>query len=262
MAMKYVTGNLINSGTLDSVSSEDASGFYDKENIYNKIQALPLRFTSKSGEYIIIDLGSDVAVTFAGVYNHNLTTGATVFKLKGYLQATGKPATGAEAGDYDEDLAVTSGHANSFLTLDETMRYWALLLTDSGNSDNLEVGEFVIKTHSTFTKNFIYPYREVLKYLRGENVTPHGQRWQNFRAKIKHFSIDFLGITDANLLSEIQAFFEALEADDPFVFIPDDSAVYSWYMNCLSDLDAERSFHNYNNVTLELEEQSRGLTLL
>ena len=260
--MKYVTGNLITSATLDSVSSEDPSGFYDKENIYAKIQALPLRFTSKSGEYVIIDLGSDTAVTFAGIYNHNLTTGATVFKLKGYLAATGKPTDGSEAGDYDEDFTVTSGHKNSFLTLSETMRYWALLLTDAGNSANLEIGEFILRSHSSFTRNFVYPYKEILRYIRGETITPYGQRWLNQKAKIKRFIIDFLGVTDAHLLSEIQAFFEAIDGDDPFVFIPDDSAAYSWYMDCVSDLEADRIHYNYNNVRIELIEQLRGQTLL
>lgn len=260
--MKYVTGNLITSATLDSVSSEDPSGYYDKENIYNKIQGIPLRFTSKSGEYVIIDLGSDLALTFAGVYNHNLTTGAAVFKLKGYLQATGKPATGAEAEDWDEDFTVTSGHKNSYNTFSETARYLALLITDAGNSANPELGELIVKTHSSFTRNFVYPYREILRYIKGESVTPYGQRWLNQKAKIKRFIIDFLGVTDANLLSEIQAFFEAIDGDDPFVFIPDDSAVYSWYVNCLNDLEADRVHYNYNNVKMTLEEQGRGLTLL
>ena len=262
MSIKYVTGNLITSSTLDSASSEDSSGFYNKENLYNKIQSLPLRFTAKSTNYVIIDLGSDVAVTFAGIINHNLTTGATVFKLRGYLQATGAPADGQEAGDYDDDFTVTSGHGNAYLTLDETMRYWALLLTDAGNDNNLEIGEFILGTHSTFTKNFVYPYTEMLRYIRGESITPYGQRWLNQKAKVKRFLLDFLGVTDAKLLSEIQAFFEAIEGDDPFLFILNDAAAYSWFVNCLSDLEAERVHYNYNNVSLELVEQARGITLL
>lgn len=262
MAMKYVTGNLIDSDTLDSVSSEDASGFYDKENLYNKIQALPLRFTSKSGEYVIIDLGLDLTPTFAGIYNHNLTTSPGTFKLKGYLQATGKPVDGSEAEDWDEDFTVTSGHLNSYKTFSETARYLALLITDASNTAMPELGELVVGYHSSFTRNFVYPYQEILRYIRRENVTPYGQRWRNQKSKVKQFMLDFLGITDANLLSEIEAFFEALDGDDPFVFIPDDSAAYSWYVDCISDLDAERASYNYNNVSVELVEQSRGFTLL
>lgn len=248
---------------MDSVSTEDASGFYNKENIYTKIQALPWRSTEKSDVYALIDLGSDIAVTFAGLYNHNLSTGATVVKLKGYLQATGKPGDPInDAGDYDDDFTITSGHKNCFLTLSETMRYWVLLLTEAGNDNNLEVGEFILRSHSSFTRNFVYPYKEILRYIRGETVTPYGQRWLNQKSKIKRFLIDFKGVTDANLLSEIQAFFEAIDGDDPFVFIPDDSAVYSWYMDCLSDLEVDRIHYNYNNVRLELIEQLRGLTLL
>lgn len=262
MGIKYVTGNLITSTTLDSVSTEDVSGYYDKENLYNKMQALPWRSTEKSGVYAIIDLGSDVAVTFAGLFNHNLSTGASVVKLKGYLQATGKPVDGSEAGDYDDDFTVTAGHQNCYLTLSETMRYWALLLTEAGNDNNLEVGEFVLSTHSSFTKNFVYPYKEMLRYLRGETVTTAGQRWLNKKGKFKRFVLSFLGVTDAKLLSEIQAFFEAIDGEDPFVFIPNDAAVYSWFVNCMSDLDAERAWYDYNNIELELAEQGRGITLL
>lgn len=262
MGIKYVTGNLITSVTLDSVSTEDASGFYNKANIYDKMQALPWRSTEKSGVYAIIDLGANTAVTFAGLFNHNLSTGASVCKLKGYLQVTGKPTDGSEAGDYDDDFTITAGHQNCYLTLSETMRYWALLMTEAGNDNNLELGQFVLGTHSSFTKNFIYPYRELLRYLRGETVTPSGQRWLNKKGKFKRFVLDFLGVTDAKLLSEIQAFFEAIDGELPFVFIPDDGAAYSWYVDCLSDLDAERAWYNYNNFQLELEEQGRGMTLL
>jgi hypothetical protein len=262
MGLKDVTGNLITSATLDSVSTEDASGFYNKENLYSKMQALPWRSTEKSGVYAIIDLGADTAVTFCGLYNHNLSTGATVVKLKGYLQATGKPADGSEAGDYDEDFTITAGHQNCYLTLSETMRYWALLLTEAGNANNLEVGEMVLGTHASFTKNFVYPYREVLRYLRGETITPSGQRWLNKKGKFKRFLLDFLGVTDTNLISELEAFFEAIDGELPFVFVPNDAAVYSWYVDCLSDLNAERAWYNYNNVQVELVEQGRGQTLL
>lgn len=262
MGIKYVTGNLITSVTLDSVSTEDASGFYDKENLYNKMQSLPWRSTEKSGVYAIIDLVSDIAITFAGLFNHNLSTGATVVKLKGYLAATGKPTDGSEAGDYDEDFTITAGHQNCYLTLSETMRYWALLLTEAGNDNNLEVGEFILSTHASFTKNFVYPYTEMLRYLRGETITPSGQRWLNRKGKFKRFVLDFLGVTDAHLISEIQAFFEAIDGEDPFIFIPNDAAAYSWFVDCLSDMDTERAWYNYNNFQLELAEQGRGQTLL
>lgn len=263
MGIKYVTTNLINSTTLDKASSEDVSGFYDKENIYNKIQSLPLRFTAKTSQYVIVDLGSDTLITFAGVFNHNLTTDPPgAFTLKAFLQATGKPSDCSGGGDWSDEFTVTAGHKNSFLTFSKTYRYWALCISDAGNANNPEIGEFVLSNHASFTKNFVYPYREILVYLRGETITPYGQRWLNQKAKVKRFLLDFLGVTDANLLSEIQAFFEAIDGDDPFVFIPDDAAAYSWFVNCLSDLEAERAWLNYNNFSLELVEQARGITLL
>ena len=263
MSIKYVTGNLITSATLDSVSTEDASGFSNKENLYAKIQALPLRFTGKSTQYIIIDLASNIATTFIGVFNHNLTTSPGVFKIKGWTSANGPITDGSEASPtLDESLTVTAGHKNSYLTFSETLRWYAILITDASNDNNPEAGELVLSSHSTFTKNFVYPYTEMLRYIRGESITPYGQRWLNQKAKVKRFILDFLGVSDTNLLSEIQAFFEAIEGDDPFVFIPNDAAAYSWFVNCLSDLEAERVHYNYNNISLELVEQARGITLL
>ena len=263
MALRYVTGNLITSATLDSVSTEDSSGFYNKANIYDKIQSLPWRSTEKSDVYALIDLGANTAVTFCGLYRHNLSTGATVSKLKGYLQATGKPSDPPnDAGDYDEDFTITSGHQNCYLTLSETMRYWAIILTEAANENNLEVGQVILSTHATFTKPIIYPYTEMIRYLRGETITPSGQRWRNKKGKFKKFVLDFMGITDANLISEIEAFFEAIDGELPFVFVPSDAAAYSWYVDCLSDLGAERAWLNYNNIQIELAEQGRGQTLL
>ena len=98
--------------------------------------------------------------------------------------------------------------------------------------------------------------------MRGETITPSGQRWLNKKGKFKRFLLDFLGVTDAKVLSEIQAFFEAIDGEDPFVFVPNDGAVYSWFVDCLSDLEVERAWYDYNNIQIELAEQGRGMTLL
>jgi hypothetical protein len=248
---------------MDSVSTEDDSGFYNKENLYGKEQARPWRSKEKSGVYAIVDLGSNLAVTFGGVYNHNLGTSPGTFKLKAWTQANGPIVDGTEANPtLDESLVVTAGHKNSFITFSETVRWFALLMTDAGNANNLEVGEFILESHATFTKTFSYPYREILRYFRGETITPYGQRWLNKKGKVKSYILDFLGITDANLLAEVEAFFEAIDGDNPFVFIPDSSGAYSWFMNCLSDLDVERIGDNINGLQINLVEQGRGQTLL
>lgn len=262
MTMNYVVGNLVTVDTLDSVSGEDASGFYDKENLYNKCQSKPLRFNAKSDCYALFDLGSDQQVKFAGAMNHNLES-PTVFKLKAYLQATGKPADCSAAADWEDDFSVISKCPNSYLSFDKTYRYWLLCITEAALASYPEVGEFILQsTIGSFTRNFIWPYTEYRKYIRVEQETElYKKKWRKHLAKIAAFNLSFEGATDANLIAEIEDMFDDILAD-PFVFIPDSSGTRCWYMEIMNSLEASRKFSDYNNFSLQLDEQSRGVTLL
>lgn len=259
--MNYVIGNLVTVDTLDSVSGEDGSGFYDKENLYNKCQSKPLRFNAKSDCYGLVDLGSDTQVKFSGIINHNLES-PTVFKIKAYLQATGKPANAAAAADWEDDFAVVSKCPNSFLSFDKTYRYWLFHITEAALANYPEVGEFILQSSiGSFTRNFVVPYTEIRKYIKTQHVTHYQQKWRTQVAKLAAFKLDFKGATDANLISEIEDMFDDIGAD-PFVFIPNDDETYSWYAEIMNDLEAQQQFVNYNDFSIQLEEQARGITLL
>lgn len=259
--MNYIIGNLVTVDTLDSVSGEDASGFYNKENLYNKCQSKPLRFNSKSNCNVLIDLGSDSQVKFAGVINHNLIS-PTVFKLKAFLEATGKPADCAATADWEDDFSVISKCPNSFLSFDKTYRYWLLCITEAGLVNFPQVGEFILQdTIGTFTRNFIWPYDEIKKYIKSQHTTHYQKKWRTKIAELKSFKLTFEGTEDANLISEVEDMFDDIGAD-PFVFVPKSSGNRSWYCEIMNDLEARRQFSNYNNFVLNLDEQSRGIILL
>jgi len=252
MAIRYVLENFINVSTLDSVSSEDT--LYVKGNMYNKRQSLPWRMTAKTNQYAVFDLGSD-RPTIICILNHNFNSGVTLT-----LKADDDPPNwGAPAWTQ----ALTYHALNIWYSWsDKDYRWWRLEISDAGNPSNPEIGELVLYTYGTFTRNYRWPYTEGIEYVKGDLRTAWGQRWRQRRAKLKKFALEFYGVSDTHLVSEIEAFFEALDGDLPFVLIPEHTESDCWYVDCLNDLEARREFYNINSFTLDLEEQSRGIELL
>lgn len=256
MGMLYSLGNYVNSSTLSSVSSEE--DIYPKENMYNKRQSMPWRMTAKSG-HAIFDLGADRPMCI-GIMNHNLV-GSGEFSLE--LSCDDDPP-----GWNGQAWGPTSipYHAQNIFyiipTAERNRRWWRLDVSDPDNGANLEFGEIILYTWGAFTRNYSYPYEEGLDYVVDESETQYGHRHRAKKAKRKTFALDFEGVEDALLVSEVQAFFEGLDGKDPFIFIPDDAGADSWYVYCLNSMKASRVFLDYNKFSLALEEQSRGISLL
>lgn len=252
MGMLYNLGNYINLSTLSSVSSEET--IYPKENMYNKRQSLPWRMEAKSG-HAIFNFGSNRPIFFA-IMNHNLVgTGAFSLTLKTAGNEGALVASPAEA--------VTWHKQNIWHAIDLTPdQWWRIDVADPDNTANLEFGEIIFYIAGTFTMNYWWPYKEGLEYVTEENITQYGHRHIAKKAVRKTFGLDFEGVTDANLVSEVQAFFEGFDGKNPFVFIPDSEEADSWYVYCLNSLKASRAFLDNNKFSMVLEEQSRGITLL
>lgn len=254
--MRYVLGNFINSNTLSSVSTEVTPAF-GKVQMYNKAQSQPWRLEGKSG-YAIFDLGTD-RPSILGIMNHNMVgTGAYSVTLK---------TAAAEGGLVGATPEAITWHAlNIKHVITETPdRWWRIDWSDPDNTGNLEFGEIILYTWGDFTMNYWWPYKEALDFVVDENVTHYGRRHRKTRAKRKIFNLDFEGVKDADLVgatNEVEAFFEELDGDQPFIFIPDSSLTDSWYVECLNSMEATRTFMDYNKFFLRLEEQSRGLILL
>ncbi len=256
MGMRYSLGNYINSSTLESVSTEDS--IYPKENIYDKEQAMPWRMNAKSGN-AVFNLGSN-RPTILGIMNHNLVgTGAYSVTLSAHTSdAWGAPDWGP--------TAVTFHTQNMFLLISGVDKaWWRIVASDPDNGSNLEFGEIVLYTWAEFTMNFWWPYKEGLEYIVNESVTDYGHRKRTKKAKRKVFTLDFDGVKDDDLVgasNEVEAFFEELDGENPFIFIPDSDETNSWYVYCLNSMLAQRKFIDDNKFTLQLEEQARGITLL
>jgi len=251
-------------------SSEDS--LYQLEYLYNKSQSLPYRCANAAlgdAQWVMWDLQNETTpATMLALLNHNLvgTSVAAPFVLT--LSGDNGPNWGDPAyGPIDVLGEGDTLTRNIWLSLNalgttETFQYWRLDITDPDNPYNYEFGELVHAVHGSFTRNYDWGYTEALRYIKAESRTLYGQRHRKKLAKQKYFMLTFNNVVDADIIGEVEDFFEALGGEYPFVFIPDAALDDCWYVLCLNDLDAKRNFLDINSFTLELEEEARGITLL
>lgn len=253
----YSITNLLTGDTLDSVSTEHA--VFVKENLYNQRQSKPFRWTAKSNNEIKIDLGGATNITIIAALNHNLTDASTV-TIRAAAADQGNLAAWQAGAAYTQ--AMTWNEISQYEALSETFRWWHIEVDDAGNSAFPEFGEFHIGTHSQFTMNYKWPFEEGANNIITESVTKYKQRWRGIIAKQWMAALDFDAITDANLASEIEAFFNGHENSKPFLFVPETTEANCWHVLCLNDYRARRNFENLNAIRIDLEEQTRGVSLL
>ena len=264
MGIIYAAGNLNDVNTVLSVTSEDT--VYIKEWMYNRRQSKPFRFTAKSGNQILIDGGAGgISPTIAALMNHNLagTSGGGAFLCKIKGDDNNPPGGGWDAPTYSRDIAWHTLNMYKLLDGAPTYRYWLLDIDDFDNAlTGCNIGEFVLTEWGTFSRGVEPGSRRSHEHLIFDNETPYGQRWKAFKATRDAFSVSFPAFTDTKYRSEVQAFFDALQGVYPFVFIPDEDEDDCWYMEVPNILEAERQFKDCNSFTLDLIEQTRGITIL
>lgn len=248
MSVLYATGNFITLATLDSVTNED--DVYLKEYLYDHRQAKPLRFTAKTGDEILINLGSSTPVTLIALMNHNLTDGATVTIDHNSINSFP-----------NAPQSITWHVINMFKRIAITDTWFKIAIADAANPEYPEIGELILTTWDAFPRAFKNPHEEDVEYIINDAETPFGQRWRSYKSERVRFVVDFEGIHDADV-PLIKEFFDDLAGIFPFVFIPDDSKDDAWYMEAPTIYKNQISVVNYNSHQLDLIEQTRGITVL
>jgi len=241
MSIAYVIENFINVDTLHSVSSEDPSGFYDKKRLYMERPSWPLRFEGKGSmgppvpEWICIDHGEDKRITFAGIFNHNLTATPERFCLKGCVSACGVCDWEA-APAWEEDMRgrilsnTFADHQfifpNSHKWIERGQRYQRFEFIDTTNPDGyIEIGEAVLGTKYQFASTvYLQPGRpDGPIFHMGNQQTPYGQDHPNYYSYDERFVLKFMNINDVRIQDEVQMFLIRVQQNGGrFILIPDD----------------------------------------
>lgn len=261
MTMYYVTSNFLSGATI--TTSDDAAPddtFGSTAYLYNQRQSLPYRFTAKADNWIKVDLASAQTITFAGLLNHNFDSGVTA-TLRGNAADLGNLAAWQAGAAYSTTITYKAHNMGKW-NLSENYRWWHLEIDDAANADYPEIGELVLHAYESFTMNYKYPFGRGTTRIVNQNETFFGQKWRTRHAKRKRFTLTFDAFTDAHMVSEIEAFLDTLDGDQPFVFVPSSTGTELWYTYCVGEENINRNFEDLNEISLELEEQVWGIRML
>jgi hypothetical protein len=266
MGLKYSITNLVNLTTLLSVTSEDA--IFTKEHLYNQRPSYPFRFSAKSGNQILVDLGAPTLVSLAGVFNHNLLSGASQFKIK--AAAANPPAGGNwDSPDWNSALPITANFNDSFLRFSHTYRYWLLDIDDGSNPDDTEIGEFFLGTLQHFSsKAYLQPARtDGPAFFMARQQTYYGQDWSAYLSEAERFVISVKNISDPSVVDEIAVWLRAVQRNaGKFIFIPDDAEPFAYYVIVENVADySTRLVHGASDLRewrFQLKSLTKGISLL
>ena len=258
--MIYALGNYITSSTLDSVSTEDVR--FVKEHLYNRRPSLPFRFKDvKVDQSIVIDAGVDISPTIIALINHNLLVGATI-----KIEANATDAWGAPS--YSQ--ALTWREENLYYKIvGQTYRWWRIFVSDALNPLNLQIGEAILRTYSSFTTAHIRAQSEGDTFYTATQETFMGQDWDAELARKAKLVLKIRKEETHGdpVAEEIRAFLRSLAGPaGRFLIVPDDTTPECYYVKATGvDFMAARVFHSAKDIRdweLKLAEISQGISLL
>ena len=287
MSVTYVIENYINVDTLGPVSPEDACGFYNKERLYNERPSWPLRFAGKGAaadpEFICVDMKDPKQVTFAGIFNHNLTSDPERFSLKGCADACADcdwetaPAWEEDMKDRILSSKICSDEyehifPNSAKKINRTQQYFRFEFIDLSNPDEyIEIGEAVLGKYCKFRSTvYLQPGRpDGPSFYMANQETYYGQDWPAYLSYNEEFSLVFQNINDVNNLDELQIFLIRVQKNGGrFIIIPDDDRAETvnypicYYVIVKNKRDfAKRLIHGFENDLREWKLDLKTLTM-
>ncbi len=201
---------------------------------------------------INIDLGSAQEVKSLILFDHNLTSAATITLI------------GVEPPLFSEPITWADDKILHYLSVATTKRYWQLQITDAANPDGyIDIGEIFLGTYMELSRNYKYGFQKGISLLSDSNKTPYGVRKNRFYNRQRQFVYDFNGLTLADLVL-LEALVNGITDRDagtlkPFFFNDDPAiTVNTWLMN-LDGLPETNVVLGQYETSLEMSEVMRSI---
>ncbi len=201
---------------------------------------------------INIDLGSAVEVKTLILFDHNLTSTATITLI------------GVDPVLFSEPVTWADDKILHYLSVATTKRYWQLQITDAANPDGyIDIGELFLGPYMELSRNYTYGFQKGIALLSGSNKTPYGVRKNRFYNRQRQFVYDFRGLVLADLVL-METLIDGITNRDvgtlkPF-FFNDDSAIpaNTWLMN-LDELPERNMVLGWYQTSLKMSEVMRSV---
>jgi len=258
MAFKYITPNLLDADSLDSVSSEDA--VYVAEHLYNNRPSKPFRFTAKVDQYIRLYWAVAQRITHVSIFNHDVTATPDVFQIQA------ADLEGNLGAVYNQDL--TWQEYSLYEHLDQTYKWWQIFIDDPGHTTFPQIGELYFGQHAEFANGYVQPdWKQNLDFSIADEETFFGQSWKYYLSDRKEFNIKIQNLNDPATIDDLETFFRSIGGPaGRFVFIPHDDYPYCFLVEIvnkkLPNLQIVRGTNDLNEWTMTLKTLTRGIRLL
>lgn len=247
----YVLENLVDADTLCCSSSEDGSGWYNDDNVYNVRPSYPWRATGKGAvgtpQWLCvesIELNSETfPVTFVGIYNHNFDVAFNYaagdrLTLKACDRAKKCEAPGvtcnwnAPDAQYQLHSRRMPNHENIYGMINLDHFTYRLDIINQNQTHNIEIGDFVLGVWDEFTKNKcrVVPGRDDGPIFSSfQQTTQHGQPYDYYAGFAEKIYLSFRNINSMAQVDEIQVFLKAVMASgNRFIIVPDRDYLFSY----------------------------------
>lgn len=297
MSLIYLITNYLDGLAIGSYTTKSTHSLYIATNLANERPSLPYRTTGLgtlvAPEYVCVDLGESKDVTFAGIFNHNITTSPESLVLKGCASACGicnwaapgctidLTSMPADPCDGCAGSQPVDGFNNIWAKFEQRYRYWRLEMVDTGNSAGyLELGELVLGLLQRFPKGALEipsadswvrlsPGRaDGPEFFMRKQRTHYGQDWSTYYSKCERFELKFTNQNDPCVVDAVHKFLkEVQQAGGRFVLVPDDTKPFCYYVSIENLRDyADRTVYGRTRELrewrLELKTLTEGVVLL
>ena len=201
---------------------------------------------------INIDLGSAQEVKVLVIFDHNMTSAATI-TLKG-----------VEPTIFSESVTWVSGKILHYLSAATTKRYWQLQITDAANTDlYIDIGEIFLGSYMELSKTYSVGFSKGFKLLYDSNRTPYGVTKKRFYNRQRTFEYNFNLILVADIVL-LETMIDSIASKStgqlkPFWFNDDSATTANNWLVDISAIPEEHRSTPFYSTVLQLIEVMKSI---
>lgn len=237
--------------------------YFKGVNLFNAEKMIDMNRDSRyrsaeleSPNTITIDLGTAREVEALILFDHNLTSAATIT-----LEADDAATFDSDVGNPQFTEAVTWAEEKilHYLSAATTKRYWRVKITDLANGDQfIEIGELFLGPYMEPSVNYSIGSSRGINILSEVNKSPYGVRRNRFYNVQRDLKYQYEAITQGdmdNLESMLSSILSRSEGIlKPFYFNEDSASPSDVWMVYIDRLPRKRRFGSYYDVDMSMTE--------
>ena len=201
---------------------------------------------------INVDLGSAQEVKALILYDHNLTSAATI-TLKG-----------VDPPIFSEAVTWASSKILHYLSVATTKRYWQIQITDAANTDvYIDIGDVFLGSYMELSKTYSVGFSKGFNLLFEANQTPYGVIKKRFFNRQRQFEYDVKLMSTADF-ALLETMIDSLANRTtgilkPFWFNDNPAIIANTWLVDISEVPEQHQIAGYYETSLKLTEVMRSI---